>query len=295
MKIGIALPQYAIDVTPEAGPWPLALEIAGRSEALGLDAVWLSDHPFAIGPDGVASGAFEPIAGAAALARATERLRIGTLVLSSALRAPGLVAHSFRSLSAIAPGRIVAGLGAGWYEPEHRAFGMPLPSYAERLASLERTVDALAALGPERPELLLGGTGARLIELAARAADAWNAAWDVPPEVFADLNQKLEAACERAGRDPRSMSRTVGLNVLVAADERGLDAAVERLRARAAFLSGVDYGSLAERIVAGTPERCAERIAAYGADEVVAALLLRDDPEMLELFATEVASRLRSS
>jgi alkanesulfonate monooxygenase SsuD/methylene tetrahydromethanopterin reductase-like flavin-dependent oxidoreductase (luciferase family) len=295
MKLGTALPQYAIDVAPGVGVWSLASATAARAETLGLDAVWLSDHPFAIGPDGVASGAFEPITGAAALGRATERLRIGTLVLSSAMRAPGLVAHAFRSLSAIAPGRIVAGLGAGWYEPEHRAFGMPLPSYAERLASLERTVDALAALGPERPELLLGGTGARLIELAARAADAWNVAWDVPPDAYADLNRRLDTACERAGRDPRSISRTVGLTVLVAADDRGLDAAVDRLRGRAAFLSGVDRGTLAERIVCGTPERCAERIAAYGADEVVAALLLRDDPEMLDLFAAEVAPKLRSS
>jgi alkanesulfonate monooxygenase SsuD/methylene tetrahydromethanopterin reductase-like flavin-dependent oxidoreductase (luciferase family) len=293
VKIGTALPQYAIDVSPGDRTWPSALGIARRAEALGLDAVWLSDHPFAIGPDGVASGAFEPISAAAALARGTARIRIGTLVLSSAMRAPGLLAHSFRSLCAIAPARIVAGLGAGWYEPEHRAFGVPLPSYGERIAMLDRTVDALAALGPERPEVLCGGTGARLMELAARAADAWNVAWDVPTGAYSELNRKLDAACERAGRDPRSVARTVGVTVLVAPDERGLDRAVERLRGRAAFLSGVDRASLAERIVCGTPERCAERIAAYGADEVVAALLLRDDPEMLELFATEVAPVLR--
>ena len=295
MKLGIALPQYEIDVAPGAGAWQLALDMTRRAEALGLDGVWLSDHPFAIGPDGLASGAFEPITGAAALARSTEKLRIGTLVLSSAMRAPGLVAHSFRSLSAIAPGRIVAGLGAGWYEPEHRAFGTTLPPYTERLASLGRTVEALAALGPERPEVLLGGTGTDLMELAARAADTWNVAWDVPPGAYSELTRKLDAACERAGRDPRSISRTVGLTVAVAADEHGLDAAVDRLRERAAFLSAVDRGSLAERIVLGTPERCAERIAAFAADEVVVALLLRDDPEMLDLFATEVAPKLRPS
>jgi len=294
VRIGTALPQYGIDAS-SGEAWPLAAEMAARAEALGLDAVWLSDHPFAIGPDGVASGAFEPIAGAAALARRTARIRIGTLVLSSAIRAPGLVAHSFRSLSAIAPGRVVAGLGTGWYEPEHRAFGVPLPSYAQRLGTLERTVDALIALGPERPAVLLGGTGSGLIELAARAADAWNVAWDVTPEAYSELNRKLDAACEGAGRDPRSIARTVGLTVLVAADERGLDDAVSRLRGRAAFLSGVDRRSLAERIVCGTPDRCVERIAAYGADEVVAALLLRDDPEMLELFASEVAAKLRPS
>lgn len=293
MKIGTALPQYGIDVASGAGAWPHALEAAVRAEAFGLDSVWLSDHPFAIGPDGVSSGAFDPLAGMAALARRTARVRVGTLVLSSAMRAPALVAHAFRSLTAVAPGRIVAGLGAGWYEPEHRAFGVPLPTYSGRLAALEATVDALAALGPGRPEILCGGTGPRLIELAARAADRWNVAWDVPVTSYVELNRMLDAACERAGRDPRAVGRSVGLTVLVAADERGIERAVERLRGRAAFLRGIDRDSLAERIVSGTPERCAERIAAYGADEVVVALLLRDDPEMLELFATEVAPKLR--
>jgi alkanesulfonate monooxygenase SsuD/methylene tetrahydromethanopterin reductase-like flavin-dependent oxidoreductase (luciferase family) len=293
VKIGTALPQYAVDVPAGRRAWDLAVETAVRAEALGLDSVWLSDHPFAIGPDGVPSGAFEPITAAAALATRTRRIRVGTLVLSAAMRAPGLVAHCFRSLSAIAPGRVVAGLGAGWYEPEHRAFGVPLLPYAQRLATLDRTVAAIATLGNERPNLLLGGTGSRLLELAARAADAWNVAWDVSPDAFAAFNRTLDATCERAGRDPHSIARTVGLTVLVATDERGLDGAVDRLRGRAAFLADLDRRALAERMVCGTPDQCAERIAAYGADEVVAALLLRDDPEMLELFATEVASKLR--
>jgi alkanesulfonate monooxygenase SsuD/methylene tetrahydromethanopterin reductase-like flavin-dependent oxidoreductase (luciferase family) len=81
----------------------------------------------------------------------------------------------------------------------------------------------------------------------------------------------------------------------VGASDRDIDAAVERLRGRAAFLSGVDRETLAARIVTGTPQRCAERIASYQADEVVVALLLRDDPEMLDLFATEVAPVIRRS
>jgi alkanesulfonate monooxygenase SsuD/methylene tetrahydromethanopterin reductase-like flavin-dependent oxidoreductase (luciferase family) len=166
---------------------------------------------------------------------------------------------------------------------------VPLPAYASRLARLEATIDAL---GAERPRVLVGGTGARLLDLAARRADVWNVSWDVPPDGFAALTRRVDEACERSGRDPVSLGRSVGLSVLVGRNERDLDAAVERLRGRAAFLSGVERGALEERIIAGRPERCVERIAAYAADEVVVALLLRDDAEMLELFATEVAAKL---
>jgi alkanesulfonate monooxygenase SsuD/methylene tetrahydromethanopterin reductase-like flavin-dependent oxidoreductase (luciferase family) len=292
MRVGIALPQYRIDAAGD-GPWPAALAATTAAERLGLDAVWLSDHPFAVGPDGVASGAIEPIATAAPLARHTSRLRIGTLVLASTMRAPALVAHSFASLERLAPGRIVAGIGAGWYGAEHRAFGLALPPYLERIALLDRTAAAIDALGAQRPTLLIGGAGSAVIELAARTADAWNVAWDLPPDAFARLNGRIDDACERAGRDPASLARTVGLTVAVAANDRGLDDAVARLRERAGFLADVDRRTLAERIICGTPEDCAERIAAYRADEVVAALLLRDEPEMLELFAGEVAPRLR--
>ena len=293
MRIGIALPQYRIDADSRE-PWTAAVEVSMAAERHGLDSVWLSDHPFAVGPDGVASGAIEPLGTAAALARRTARVRIGTLVLSSTMRAPALVAHTFASLERIAPGRIVAGIGAGWYEAEHRAFGLPLPSYGRRVAQLDITARAIAALGrAQRPAVLVGGTGPPVIELAARVADAWNVAWDLTPDAFGELSEKLDAACANAGRDPATLARTVGLTVAVAADDRGLDDAIGRLRSRASFLSEVDRDALVGRIIAGTPERCAERIAAYRADEVVVALLLRDDPQMLELFATEVAPRLR--
>jgi alkanesulfonate monooxygenase SsuD/methylene tetrahydromethanopterin reductase-like flavin-dependent oxidoreductase (luciferase family) len=206
------------------------------------------------------------------------------------MRNPGSVAHSVRGL---APGRLVVGVGTGWYEPEHRAFGIELPGYAERIARVEETVEALHALDRERPSILVGGTGRRLVELAARHADVWNVSWDAPPDGFALLSRRLDEACDRAGRERSSIRRSVGLTVLVGARDRDIDAAVERLRRRAAFLSGVDRDSLAEKIVAGTPQRCAERIASYQADEVVVALLLRDDPEMLDLFATEVVPVVR--
>ena len=295
MRLGVALPQYEIDVERGSDVWLSMLHIARRAESAGLDSVWLSDHPFAISPDGVPSGALEPFTTIAALARATEWLGIGTLVIAASMRAPAMVAHSFATVSGGAPGRIVAGVGAGWYPAEHRALGVRLPGYAERVSRVERTLEMLDALGESRPGLLCGGVGASILAVTARRADAHNVAWDVTPGDFAALGARLDEACRRAGRQPREVSRSVGLTVAVAQDERGLDRAVERLRGRAAFLKTLDHRSLAERIVWGTPEECAQRIAAYAADEVVVSLLLRDDPEMLELFAAEVAPRVRAA
>ena len=291
MRVGLALPQYGVDREPGTGSiLEAAVGVARRSEALGIDGVWVSDHPFAVAPDGTVSGALEPMVLLAALARETSRIELGTLVLAATMRSPGLVAHTVRRL---APGRLVVGVGTGWYEPEHRAFGIALPGRGERIARVEATLEAVRALGRERPSILVGGTGRRLLELAARHADAWNVSWDAPPDGFASLSRRLDEACDRAGRDPSSIRRSVGLTVLVGARDHDIDAAVERLRGRAAFLSAVDRDTIAGKIVAGTPQRCAERIASYQADEVVVALLLRDDPEMLDLFATEVVPLVR--
>jgi alkanesulfonate monooxygenase SsuD/methylene tetrahydromethanopterin reductase-like flavin-dependent oxidoreductase (luciferase family) len=295
VRIGVALPQYAIDLGPGGrgrGVVPALLEQAKLAEALGLDSVWLSDHPFAVGPDGVASGAAEPMVSAAAILRATTRVRVGTLVLAATMRAPGLVGHIARTLVTADSGRFVLGLGGGWYAPEHAAFGLPLPPYRARVGSLEATVTAVRSHAAGA-HVLVGGSGSTVLGVAARHADEWNVAWDLPPRRFAALSARLDEECDRAGRDPRSVDRSVGVTVLVGRDANEIETAVARLRERAAFLRSVDAAALGERIVAGTPEQCAERLAAYGSDGIVVALLLRDDPEMLELFATEVAPLLR--
>lgn len=289
-RVGLALPQYRIDVGESADVWDAMFGAARAAERNGLDAVWLSDHPFAVGPDGTTSGALEPVVSAAALARAIPRIRVGTLVLAGTMRAPSLLAHSVRGAHA----RLIAGLGAGWYEAEHRAFGIALPSYADRVARVEAAIDELDALGDARPEILVGGSGARILDVAARRADAWNVAWDLDPAIFHSLTARLDDAIARVGRDPATLRRGVGVTVLVAEDRRGLDRAIDRLRARAPFLRDLDRRTLAQKIVCGSPEECAERLAAYDCDEIVAALLLRDDLEMLALFAERVVPLLRS-
>jgi alkanesulfonate monooxygenase SsuD/methylene tetrahydromethanopterin reductase-like flavin-dependent oxidoreductase (luciferase family) len=291
VRVGIALPQYEVDRDP-AGPalFPAAVAAARRADDLGFDSAWLSDHPFAVAPDGSVSGAIEPLVTLAALTRATRRIVVGTLVLAATMRTAASVAHAAHTLP---PHRTVIGVGAGWYEPEHRAFGVPLGSFAERADRLERTVSALRELTEPRPQVLIGGSGRRVVELAGRYADRWNVAWDVTPDVFASLSRGLDEACERAGRDAATVERSVGLTVLLAEDDRERDVALERLRRRAPFLADVDAASLTRNAIVGSARECVDRIAAYEADEVVLAPILRDDVELIERLATEVAPALR--
>lgn len=294
VRIGLALPQYGID-TQSGDDVAASLLAAARAADEGrLDSVWLSDHPFALGPDGVASGALEPMTILPWLARRTSRVRLGTLVVSPTMRTPALVAHVARTLGSTTAPRLVLGVGAGWYEPEHRAFGVALPSYRDRVRLAERTLAALRGVGPGGPRLLVGGSGRAMLELAARYADEWNVSWDVPPDRFRFLARSLDDACAAVERDPSAVVRSVGVTVLVGESIKDLNRAVERLRTRAAFLSSVDRASLSERIVAGTPGQCADRLTGYGADEVVLTPLLRDDAEMRAIIVERLAPLLRT-
>ena len=295
MRIGLALPQYEIDVARSADlSWSLTTA-ARRAEALSLDSVWLSDHPFAVAPDGMVSGAMEAMTTLASLARATRQIAVGTLVLAATMRAPALLRNVARTMSLSAGDRLMLGLGTGWYSPEHRAYGIELPSYRDRIEMLRACLCALDELGERRPSVLVGGAGPEVMELAAAYADIWNVSWDVPADRFRSLSRSLDAVCERGGRDPSSLRRSVGLTVLAADGDADIDAAVGNLRARAPFLAAVTRDALEGRIVVGDASSCAERILAYGADEVVIAPLLRDDEEMVRLLATGVASRLRDA
>jgi alkanesulfonate monooxygenase SsuD/methylene tetrahydromethanopterin reductase-like flavin-dependent oxidoreductase (luciferase family) len=287
MRLGINLPQYAIDFADPADAVATVMGLARVAEERGVDDVWVSDHPFVVGPDGAVRGALESLVMLGALSRATDRIGLGTLVLASTMRAPALVGHIARTLPA---SRLTIGAGGGWYKPEHDAFGLRLPSLDERMERLEETLEHARGAGART---LAGGIGVEALAIAARTADVWNAAWDPPPEAFRSMSAKLDEACPAAGRRTAEVARSVGVNLLLARDEAGLERAVEKLRIRAPFLETVTVRTLRERIVCGTPEECAGRIAAYGADEVVVTLALRDDAAMLTLFADEVAPKLR--
>ncbi|MGZ4139392.1 MAG: LLM class flavin-dependent oxidoreductase [Actinomycetota bacterium] len=291
VRAGLNLPQYSIDFASGEPDARVVVSAAQAAEDSGFDSVWVSDHPFVIAPDGSPSGALEPTTTMAAVAAATRRVSVGTLVLAASMRAPAEISGIARGLSIVAPARAIVGMGTGWYRPEHDAYGIAMLPYAARLSALEQAAIAAKEAGAD---LLIGGAGRGVLDIAGRHADRWNCAWDVPVAAFHDLSRTLDAACARAGRQPRSLSRSVGLTVLVGS-EADRERAVEKVRRRASFLSSLERGALERSIVAGERGECVERILAYGADEVIVTPFVRDDVEMVGRLGRDVVSACRGA
>jgi alkanesulfonate monooxygenase SsuD/methylene tetrahydromethanopterin reductase-like flavin-dependent oxidoreductase (luciferase family) len=307
VRIGLALPQYDSSMRGESPlRWETLRACARRAEEVGLDSLWLSDHLFfdvgKYGGSYDAVGAYEPIVTLAALAREVPRVRLGTLVLCEALRPATVLAKALATLDRVSDGRLDVGLGAGWYEPEYLAIGMTLPSPGERLARLAEAIEVVTtmlAAGGEpvtvsgrfhhadgarnlppplqqpRPPVFVGGKGDRLLRLVAERADGWNTCWVWTPDEYRERLAVLEQACDRVGRDPSTVWRSLGLYALCGEDEADLERRFDRLREQSP--PGVlDRATLAEwrvgRLV-GTVEQVREQAAAW-ADLGVETLIL---------------------
>lgn len=250
MQFGLALPQYDFSVAGESPlPWSTTVAWARHAERLGFASVWLADHLFLGiekygGPPGHHWGA-EPLTGLGALASVTERVRLGSLVLCAGLRPPSIAGKALASLDVVTGGRLVAGVGAGWFEPEYEAAGIDFGTPGSRLRRLEETVrcwkamwngaDGAPPCNPRpvqspRPPIWIGGKGDRLLDLVAREADGWNTVWTWTIDDYRRRSAVLDAACERAGRDPATVERSVGLYTLVGEDETDLRRRFERLK-----------------------------------------------------------------
>ncbi|HEX2031152.1 MAG TPA: LLM class flavin-dependent oxidoreductase [Actinomycetota bacterium] len=306
MKLGLALPHYDFSL-PDGAPvsWEGLASAARRAEALGFDSVWVSDHFFLglgrYGGSDEPQGSAEPLAALAGLAVATERVRLGTLVLGAGFRHPAVVAKAAVTIDLLSDGRLDLGLGAGWYEDEYRAFGYRFPGVGERFEILEENLMALGLLfGKDepvsfdgrhvrlrdaycrprpvqepRPPLWVGGKGGpRLARLVARHGDGWNTVWAWTPEAYAERARVLDEACEREGRDPASVRRSVGLYAMVGEDDDDLVARYRALQrwSPGGFLDGQLVEDWGRDKLVGTPDRVLERLASFaalGVDEVV--------------------------
>ncbi len=264
MQVGLALPQYDYD---GAVPWATVVATAERAEALGFGSVWLADHLF-LGTEkygGRPGGHFglDPIVALAALARRTARVQLGILVLCAQLRPPKLLVRQLQTLQDAAGGRLVPGAGAGWYEPEYEAAGIPFERPGVRLRQLADLLDLLGEWGLPR---LAGGKGDRFLsEVVAGHADGWNTVWAWTPEAYEERSRFLDEACERIGRDPASIERSLGLYTLVGEDQRDVERRFRHLQATSPP-GVVDRMSLEEwkdgRLV-GTVEEVREQLARW--------------------------------
>ncbi|GMU79263.1 MAG: LLM class F420-dependent oxidoreductase [Acidimicrobiia bacterium] len=297
MRFGLALPQYDYSVPGES---PLRYETvahhARMAETWGLDSLWLSDHLFLdlakYGGPATRYGAFEPIATLAALSTVVTRARLGTLVLCEALRPAAVLAKSLATLDRVTGGRLDVGLGAGWYEPDYEAIGMPMPGpglRVERLREALTVVGGLLGGGPmsfdgryhrargatvdppalqvPRPPLFVGGKGDRVLRSAAALADGWNTCWVWTPDGYRERLAVLDRECEALDRDPATVWRSLGLYALCGEDERDLERRFERLRRNSppGVLDGVTLAEWRVGRLVGTPAQVGEQVEAWRA------------------------------
>ncbi len=245
LKVGVLLPDTEGQVDERMPRWREIAVMARAAEAAGFDSVWITDHlihrPNADTPsDGAVQvevrGVWEGWTLLTALAAVTERVEIGPLVLSASFRNPGLLAKMADTLDEVSDGRLILGLGAGWNEPEYRAFGFPFDHRVDRFDEAIQIISGLlhgervdldgrywqardAELRPrgprpQGPPILIGTTGKRMMEITARYADMWNVWFS---NFGNDLGQlrtllaEVDAACERVGRDPATLERTAAI------------------------------------------------------------------------------------
>jgi F420-dependent oxidoreductase-like protein len=299
--------------------WPFAAqpfanirEIAVHCEQTGWDGVYIADHfmPNAAGPHAPDGDVLECWSVIAALAAVVPRVPLAPLVTSVTYRHPAVLANIAATVDQVSGGRLTLGVGAGWQENEHAAYGLPLGNVRERMDRFEEAVQILRSLlrqprttfsgryyeladAPCQPApvqqsmpLLIGGGGERrMIPLAARYADHWNT-WTTP-EQLAHKVKVLRAQCDQLGRDPSEVRISTQALLYLSTDTT--------------WLEGKRQVAPGQPVIVGTPSEVIDIIAAYreaGADEIIvpdrtlgAAMSRRKDT--CDLFMQEVVPAFR--
>ncbi len=303
--LGIYLPQVGFT-------YDQLLDRAQQCERLGFSGLWLFDHLYS--PQQPDHPALEGWTLATALLAQTTTLRVGHLVLCNGFRHPALLGRMASTLQVISGGRLELGLGSGSYEREHHEAGLGWGSAAERSDRLRESLEIITRmfetgpttwsgknyavhdlpnlpLPPTRPRIMLGGVGPRYtLPLVAQFADVWN----VPTYGIAKRSEsveKLDRECERVGRDPATITRSLQAVLAIAPDNNQLTA----VRAAAERRYGTPGFGLADAGLVGTPEQVVERLRALIAEgwtEFAFFLHDRGRPETLHLIAEEVMPHL---
>jgi F420-dependent oxidoreductase-like protein len=292
--------------------WARTVELARLAETAGYDHLWVYDHVETV-PSRKATHVFEAFTTLAALSQCTTTIRLGQLVSCASFRNAGLLAKEAAGIDVMSGGRLILGLGAGWYEREYEAYGLRYPPARERLEVLEETVIVVRRLWTEEtvtfdgrhlqldgaycdpkplqdlPEIWIGGGGERVtLRIAARHADKTN--WQVGLDEFVHKSQVLRAHCEAEGRDFDSIVRTHAPDCRLFDTEDALD---EWLRAPGGghLWGRADPLEYVRDNFVGTTAMVTKKVQAFvdaGCREFV--LWFRDSPEStsLERFAAEV-------
>ena len=213
------------------------------AEAVGFDTIWVADHLIfrnagsVVMEPGASRGPYEAWTLLSAIAAVTSKVTLGPFVACNSFREPALLAKMADTLDEVSGGRLLLGLGAGWHEPEYTAFGFPFDHLAGRFEEALQIIVPLlkgetvtfhgryynvddAELRPRGPRpggppIWIGAKGPRMLRLVAQYADAYNTVWHSDVSQSTERFANMDAACREAGRDPSTLLRTSGSNVLV--------------------------------------------------------------------------------
>jgi F420-dependent oxidoreductase-like protein len=303
----------------EGVTWDEWVALARACESAGFEGLFRSDHYLSFSHPGE-RGALDAWATVNALAAVTERIRLGTMVSPVTFRHPAELAKVAVTADHVSGGRVELGMGAGWFEREHEAFGFPFPATRERFGLLEEQVEIVhrlwgangdtvdfdgrhyrlescpalpAPVQVPHPPLIVGGdAGSRSAALAARWADEYDVVY-VDPAGAAARVRRVSEACEAIGRDPETVRRSMLIKAIVGADE-------SEVRERAAALmawQGEDGDAdafledLRAHHLAGTAEQVLERLAAFaaaGIQRVLVHQLVHTDLASVEMIGREI-------
>ncbi|WP_330324878.1 LLM class F420-dependent oxidoreductase [Streptomyces pseudovenezuelae] len=288
------------------------LTVAKATEDLGFDAFFRSDHYLRMGDGDGLPGPTDAWITLAGLARETKRIRLGTLMTAATFRLPGVLAIQVAQVDQMSGGRVELGLGAGWFEEEHTAYGIPFPK--EKFPRLEEQLEIVTGLWATEPgetfdfqgkhyqltkspalpkpaqdkiPVLIGGHGTtRTPRLAARYADEFNMPFASAEDSEAQFG-RVRAAAQEAGRAADAITFSNALVVCVGKDDREV--------ARRAAAIGREVGELKTNGLAGTPAEVVDRIGRYaevGSRRIYLQVLDLDDLDHLELISAQVQAQL---
>jgi probable F420-dependent oxidoreductase len=299
-------------------PWVVLREMARQAEAVGFDGIMAPDHllfrrspsdnvPPVDMPEGKSRGIWEVWSILSAVAEATRRVHLGTLVACTGFRNPALLAKMAETLDEISGGRVLLGLGAGWHQPEYEAFGYPFDHRVSRFEEALQIIVPLLREGrvdfqgqyyqaraceilprgprPHGPPIFIGAQGPRMLRLIARYADSFDADYQTAPAGALERLTKLEKACHEVGRDPRSIGRMAATRVAFAGPH-----------GPSSFQAGPPQNGIAQFDLAGMrfPARLgsAEEVAAHlrsfaaiGIEHLTVAIVDPPGPRGIERFA----------
>lgn len=228
LKVGLQLPE-----SEYVASWSTLMAMGQRAEELGFDSLWVGDHLLYEFPDGRIKGVWDAWSLLAGLAAVTSRVELGPLVACTSFHNPAMIAKKASTIDEISGGRLVLGLGAGWNEPEYRAFGFP---FDHRVGRFEEAFTIIRTLlregfidfhgtyytadnchllprGPraDGPPLMVGSLGERMLRITLPYVQSWNtwlADFDNDPTKLAPIIAKVDAICHEVGRDPATLEKT---------------------------------------------------------------------------------------